>query len=152
MRFRDVIGAGLVVLSAASCSLDVPSNVDTINVFVGVDLDGALQVGDSVTITVTARNVGVDPLTLNGPSDCLLYAEVVNSLGSVVWRSNTPSNCGGNIVNVDLVVGVDRVQTFVWRGTSDAGERVSSGYYQVRGAARLTGAAYLGPSIGIAVE
>lgn len=150
MRFRHVIGAGLVVLSAGSCSLDVPSNVDSINVFVGVDLQGALLRGDSVTIVVTARNVGFEPVTLTGQSDCLLHAEVLNSLGAIEWQSNT--NCVGNTVTVDLVVGVDRTQTFVWRGTSLAGSPISSGYYSIRGVARVTGGAYIGPSIGIAVE
>lgn len=144
------VGTGLVFLSAVSCSLDVPSNVDSINVFVGVDLVGPLQVGDSVTITTTARNVGFDPLTLNGPSDCLLYVEVINSLGAVVWHSNTA--CVGTIVSEPLVVGTDKVQTFVWKGTGLAGARLTGGYYQIRGAARLSGAAYLGPAIGIAVE
>jgi hypothetical protein len=65
----------MVALLATSCSLGGPADAGSINLYLSVD-KSTLAIDDSMTITVTARNVGYDPLTLTGPSACLLYIEV----------------------------------------------------------------------------
>lgn len=149
MRFRCVIGAWLAALVATSCSLGSTADAGSINLYLEVD-KSTLPIGESMTITVTARNVGFDPLTLTGPSDCLLYIEVLNNQGSVVW--NSTGGCTGSTVTEQLVVGTDKVQSFTWDGSNLAGARLSSGYYHIRAVARVTGAAYIGPPLSVALE
>jgi hypothetical protein len=139
----------LGALLATSCSLGSTADAGSINLYLAVD-KGTLPIGESMTITVTARNVGFDPLTLTGPSDCLLYIEVLNNQGSVVW--NSTGGCTGSTVTEELVVGHDKIQSFVWDGSSLAGARLSSGYYHIRAVARVTGAAYIGPPLSVALE
>lgn len=149
MRFRRVMGAWLAALLATSCSLGSTADAGSINLYLEVD-KGTLPVGESMTITVTARNVGYDVLTLTGPSDCLLYIEVLNNQGIVVWNSN--GGCTGSTVTEDLAVGRDKVQSFTWNGSNLAGARLSSGFYHIRGVARVTGSAYFGPPVSVSLE
>ena len=120
MRFRHVLGACALALAAVSCSLEVdPMGATAINVFIDVS-DAQLTVGqETITLTVTARNVGDKVLTLTGPANCLLFIEVRDTQGSLVWDSN--ASCQGTTVTEELAVGVDRVQTFTWNGTNLAG-------------------------------
>jgi len=137
------------VLLAASCSLDVTDDVGSIVLYLEVD-KGTLPQDESLTVTVTARNVGYSRLTLTGPSDCLLFIEILDSDGLIVHSSTTA--CVGETVTEELEAGADKVQSFVWNGTTQAGSRAPSGLYAVRGIARVTGDAYRGPSLTIAVE
>jgi len=149
VRFRHVIGAGTLALLASSCSLGGPVDAGSINVYIEADKT-TLPIGESLTATVRARNVGFDPLTLTGPSDCLLYIEVLNNQGSVVWHSN--GSCFGSTVTEEIAPGQDKIQSFTWNGTNLAGARVAAGFYHIRGVARVTGAAYIGPPISVALE
>ena len=139
----------MVALLAASCSLGDASDAGSVNLYLEVD-KATLPIGESMTITVTARNVGYDPLTLTGPSDCLLYIEVLNSVGQVVW--NSTGSCVGANVTQEVTPGTDKVQAFTWNGSNLAGARLTAGYYTVRGVARVTGAAYIGPPLSVALE
>ena len=151
MRLRHVIGACSLALLSMSCSLGDTVDAGSINVFVEVN-DSQLTVGEeSIIITVTARNVGYDPLQLTGPSDCLVYAEVFNSQGSLMWTSGQ-STCQGATVTEDLAAGQAKVQSFSWDGTNLAGAGLAPGLYLVRGVARTAGASSIGPPLTVALD
>lgn len=151
MRFRHLLGAAVLALAAGSCSLNVdPTDAGTLNVFIDIS-DSQLTVGqESITITVTARNVGDDPLTLTGPANCLLFVEVREIQGTLVWDSN--GTCQGTIVTETLAVGAERVQSFTWNGTNLAGAPLAPGLYNVRAVARVAGGAYVSPSLTVALD
>jgi hypothetical protein len=149
VRLRHVLGACSLALLATSCSLSDNSDSGSINIYVGVD-KSTLPVGESMTITVTARNVGYAPLTLSGPSDCLLFLEILNTTGLVIWRSNVA--CAPNTVTETIEPGENKVQSFAWTGVNEAGARLASGIYHIRGIARLTSSAYAGPLLSVSVE
>ena len=148
MRLRQLVSAIAVTLVAGSCRLGEPTDSAVINVFVGVS-DAQLGVGEEMTITVTARNVGFEPVVLSGPPGCTLYIDVVDTQGSIVW---TNGQCPGGAVTEELVVGVDKVQTFTWRGENQAGARLPGGFYHIRAVARLSGSRYFGPPISVSLE
>jgi len=147
---RRLIPALAVALLATSCSLEVPTDIGNIVLYLEVD-KATLPLEESVTVTVTARNVGLDQLTLTGPSDCLMYIQVLNSTSGLLVH-NSETDCTGTTVTEPLEAGATRVQSFLWDGTSQAGSRVSAGLYTVRAIARVTGKPYLGPGLSIAVE
>lgn len=150
MRIFRVLGVLAVALTAGSCSLDVPDE-DTLSINIYVDMDkGTLGFEEVVNILVTARNVGFEPLTLSGPSDCLLSVDVLNNQGSVIWHSRT--DCTGGTISEELVVGVDKVQSFQWNGNNLAGARLTGGLYHVRGVVRLDGTVHNGPPVSISLE
>lgn len=150
MRFRHVISACTLALLSTSCSLGGTDDARSINVFVEVN-DPQLTVGqESITITVTAQNVGFDPLTLTGPSDCLVYFEVFSSQGALVATSN--NNCQGSTVTEEIAAGLAKTQSFPWDGTNTAGAGLAPGLYLVRGVARTTGAATIGPALTVALD
>ena len=152
MRLRHAIAASTLALLATSCSLGDSVDAGSINIFVEVN-DAQLTVGEeTITITVTARNVGYDPLELTGPSDCLVYVEIFNSQGLLVWTSNQSSRCQGAIVTEAVAAGESKVQSFQWDGTNLAGAALSVGLYLVRGAARTPGAASVGPPLTVALD
>ena len=152
MRLRHVIAASSLALLAASCSLGDAVDAGSINVFVEVN-DSQLTVGEeTITITVTARNVGYDPLQLTGPSDCLVYVEIFNSQDSLVWTSNQSSTCLGATVTEDVAAGQAKVQSFPWSGTNIAGAGLPPGLYLVRGVARTTGTSSIGPPLTVALD
>ncbi len=151
MRLRRHARAlATVALSlAASCSLESTGTAASINLYVSVD-QSTIDVGESMNITLTARNVGYDVLTLTGPSDCLLFIEVLDNQGAVVYHSN--GGCTGSSVTEELQAGETKVQTFPWNGSNLAGARLPPGFYHIRGVARLTGGAYNSPLLSIALE
>jgi hypothetical protein len=149
VRFRHVIGACTLALLSTSCSLGDSADASSINVYVEVD-KSTLGIGELVTITLIARNVGFEPLSLTGPSDCLMYVQVVTNQGEVVWNSN--GACSGSTVTEEIAPGADKVQTITWDGTNLAGARLGAGFYHIRPVALVTGAAYVGPSVSIALE
>ena len=151
MRLRHVIGAAMLAIPGTSCSLGEPTEASSLNVYVEVDKVTLLR-EDLMTITVTARNVGYDPLTLTGPSDCLLYVQVIHPNGQTVWNSSTTGGCVGNTVVETLNPGMDKVQSLQWNGVGSQGVRVDPGTYVVRPVARLASQAYFGPGLSIVVE
>ena len=149
MRFRGVIGAFSGILLAASCSLSDPEDAGSINLYLDVD-KGTLHDGESMTITVRALNVGYSPVTLTGPSDCLLYIEIFSNQGEIVWHSQ--GQCVGETVTEELVPGFEKTHSVIWDGTNLAGARLSAGFYHIRGIARVTGATYIGPPLSVSLE
>jgi len=144
-----VIGAFSGILLAASCSLGNSEDAGSINLYLDVD-KGTLPVGESMTITVRALNVGYNAVTLTGPSDCLLYIEVLSTQGQVVWHSQ--GACVGQTVTEELVPGFEKTKNITWDGTNLAGARLTAGFYIIRGIARVTDKPYIGPPINISVE
>ena len=149
MRIRHVIGVFAVALASATCSLGGTEDAGSMNVYIAVD-KATLFVDDTMTITVTARNVGFDPVTLTGPSGCLLYVDVFDTQGNVVWSSN--GGCSPQVVTEEILGGLDKVQSFMWDGTNLAGGRLASGFYHIRGVARVTSGAYAGPPLSVSIE
>jgi hypothetical protein len=149
VRLRHVMSASLLALSATSCSLENTEDTGSINVYIGVDRS-TVPVGESVTITVTARNVGYAPLTLTGPSNCLLFIEILTNTGLVIWRSNV--TCASDSVTETLEPGENKVQSFSWSGVNEAGARLPSGIYHIRAVANVVGRPYAGPLSSVAVE
>jgi hypothetical protein len=138
----------LAAVLATSCSLGGPAEASSIDLNLEVD-NATLHTDEFMTITLTARNVGYDPLTLAGPSGCLLYVEVLSSQGSVVWSNGS---CAGSTVTEEIAAGEVKIQSFTWDGSGLAGARLASGPYRIRGVARVTGAKYIGPPLSIAIE
>lgn len=149
MRLRQVIGAGALALLGTACSLGESSDAGSVIVDIEADR-GTLALDEAMSITVTARNVGDEAYTLTGPSDCLLYVDVLDTSGQIVWNSN--GSCTGGTVTESVVPGGSKSQTFTWDGTNLAGARLASGFYLIRGVARVTGAAFLGPPRSVALE
>jgi uncharacterized repeat protein (TIGR01451 family) len=151
VHFRHVMSALLLALSTASCSLGDSVDAGSINVFVAVD-DAQLTVGEeTITFTVTARNVGYDPLTLTGPSDCLLYVEIFNTQGTMVW-SSVQGSCQGATVTEEIAAGQSKDQSFPWNGVNVAGAYLAPGLYLVRGVARTPGTSSVGPALTVALD
>lgn len=149
MRFRGAMVSVAGLLLASACKLGDAADAGSVNLYLEVD-KATLQTGDSMKITVTARNVGFDPITLTGPSDCLLYVEIWGQRSDVVWHSN--GNCVGSTVTEQLDAGQDKIKVITWYGVNLAGARPLGGYYTIRGIARVTGGAYIGPPLTIALE
>lgn len=150
MRFRHVLGACALALATASCSLGDVTDAGTINVYLDVD-DSQLTVQqETIIITVTARNVGYSSLTLTGPSDCLLFVEVRDQQGNVVWNSN--GGCTGPQVTEEIIAGADKIQQFPWDGRNNGGGWLAPGLYNIRAVARVTGGAYASPPITVALD
>jgi hypothetical protein len=134
---------------ASSCSLGNPEEGPALNLIVSLD-KGTLPSGETLTITVTAQNVGYEALTLTGPTNCLTYIEVFNTQGSVVWNSS--AGCGPGTVTQEITPGEGYTETVTWDGSNLAGARLSPGFYVIRPVARLTGAPYAGPTVTVALE
>ena len=150
MRFRHVLGTSALALSAVSCSLDTPLDAGASEVLIELS-DSQLTVGqESITITVTLRNVGYGSLTLTGPSDCLLFAEVLTQQGSQVWSSN--AGCTGGTVTEEVASGETRNQSFSWAGTNTLGQGLAAGVYVVRGVARTADRATIGLSLTVSLD
>lgn len=141
----------VVALVAGSCSLGDNSDDQVIELYVDIS-DAQLAIDEEMTITVTARNVGFDPVPLSGPAGCLLYIDVLDNQGTIVWTSNTNANCGTQTATETIVVGVDKVASFNWHGENLAGARMTGGFYHIRAVARLTGSLYFGPPLSVALE
>ena len=137
MRVPGWIGpiAGLLVLT--SCFSSLEPDIDSIVLDMEVDRT-TVSFGEVLTVTLTATNQGPRVVTLSGPSECLLYFEVYpeSSGGGPVYRSI--NHCAGGIVTEELAEGETKRQTFTWDASTDAGARVPSGRYAIRGLARVT--------------
>jgi hypothetical protein len=142
---RILTGAFLLT----SCSLEVPDDVGSLVLYMDID-KGTLLLDETLTVTVTARNVGYEPLTLTGPSDCLIYIEVRDPQGLIIHSSN--DSCSGSTVTEEMAAGADKVAVFTWNGMTSAGSRAASGLYGIRATARVTGNPYRGPPVTVAVE
>ena len=148
MRLRQLVTVMALGVLAGSCSLGDSTDSAVINLFIGVS-DSQLATDEEMTITVTARNVGFDPITLTGPGNCLIYVDALDSQGQIVWNSN--SGCTAT-VSEELVVGVDKVVTFTWAGQNQGGGRLPGGFYHLRAVARMADQAYFGPPVSVALE
>ena len=148
MRFRQLAGACAAALLATACSLGTDGDASSIQVFLEIDKN-TVPSGESVTITVTARNVGDEPLTLAGPSDCLLFTEILNSQGQLVWNSN--SACTGSTVTESLAAGQEKVRSFVWDGINLTGTQVPGGFYVIRGLVSTAEMIWSGQPVSIEV-
>jgi len=111
---------------------------------------GTLMSGQTMNITVTARNSGEELLTLNGPATCLLAIRILNSSGAVVYNSDR--NCSGATVSAQVGGGEQRTQAFAWDGSSNSGVRLPSGLYSVEGVVLLAGNPHASPPGSIAVQ
>ena len=149
MRFRHVLAACGLALAASSCSLGNDLDEGTINVFIDIS-DPQLSAGETTTFTVTARNVGNGILTLTGQSDCLLFVEVRDRQGTVVWNSNAA--CTGAQVTEDLPAGGEKVVQFSWNGTNNGGGFLAPDSYNVRAVARTTTGAYASSIMSVALD
>jgi flagellar hook capping protein FlgD len=150
VRFRHVLAASALALASSSCKLGDVTDAGTINIYLGVN-DSQLTVGqESITITVTTRNVGYTPLTLTGPSDCLVFIEIRDHQGGLVFNSNVV--CTGAQVTEEIAAGADKVQQFTWDGSNTAGAALPPGLYNIRAVARVTGGAYASPPITVALD
>jgi hypothetical protein len=136
MRTSRFIPSLASTLLLTSCLGSLEPDIDDIVLDMEVDKT-TVSTGESVRVTLTATNQGSKVITLNGPAECLLYFEVYSETsGSPVYRLD--NHCSGNVVSEQLAEGETKVQSFVWSARSDAGERVPSGRYAIRGLARLT--------------
>lgn len=149
MRLRHVISTCALSVLATSCSLGDSAETSNINLYLEVD-KATLPIGESMNITATALNVGYTALTLTGPSDCLIYVEVLNNAGQVVWHSN--GACVGGTTTETLDISESKAQTFAWAGVNLAGARLPSGFYHIRAIARVTGQPYVGPPLSVSLE
>jgi hypothetical protein len=135
-------------LVAGSCSLGNPEDDALLTLFLEVN-DAQLGVDEEMTVTVTARNVAVDPVELTGPSNCLLFIEVLDNQGAIVWNSN--GQCGATVTEA-IPVGSDKVQAFTWAGINQAGARLTGGFYHIRAIARLAGSLHFSELVSVALE
>ena len=119
----------------------------------GIELSlstNTLAAGQTMNLTLAARNSGEEPLALQGPGDCLLALKVLNSSGSVVYNSDR--NCVGATINAQVGPGQQRLQAFNWNGSSNAGTRVSPGTYSVHGTVLLVSELKTSPPQSIVVQ
>jgi len=150
VRFRHVPGVLALALAAVSCSLDTPLDAGAPEVLIELS-DDQLTVGqESITITVTLRNVGYGAVTLTGPSDCLLFAEALTQQGSQVWSSN--AGCSGANVTEEIASGQTKTQSFSWGGTNTLGQGLAAGVYVVRGVARTADRATVGLALTVSLD
>lgn len=141
--------SALVALAALSCnSLESPEDDDAIAIYLEMD-NTTLSEGESMSITITARNVGFMPLVFTGPSDCLLYIEVWNTNGQREY--NSASSCSGGTVTEELAVGGEKVTTITWDGNRTGGVRLH-GTFLIRPVALVAGGARVGPGVSVLVE
>ena len=148
MKFRQVVSTMAVALVTGSCSLGSPQDDALLNLFLEVN-DAQLAVDEEMTITVTARNVAVEPVELTGPNNCLLFIEVLDNQGAIVWNSN--SQCGATVTET-VLVGADKVQVFTWAGINQAGARLTGGFYHIRAIARLATSLHFSELLSVALE
>jgi hypothetical protein len=138
------------VLAALSCnSLETGPNEERLTILTALD-KFTLGMDETVAITVTVHNVGLEPLVLTGPSDCLIYIEVRDTDGDRPYTS--ASQCSGTTVTEEIAPGAERHQSFVWDGNTNAGSRVPSGHYLLRPIVRLSTGARPGFGEQITVE
>jgi hypothetical protein len=103
-----------------------------------VTLDrGVLVRGDTMTVTVTATNVGARTITLVGSSSCLLEFEVWR--GPELVQDPSARLCTMDLLLLPLSPGETEVRHFKWRGTGTDGQALAPGSYEVRGISRLEG-------------
>jgi hypothetical protein len=99
---------------------------------------------------VTIHNVGLEPLALSGPSDCLIFIEVRDIDGDRPYTS--AAQCSGITVTEEIAPGAQRHQSFVWDGRTNSGVRVPSGHYLLRPVVLLASGARPGVGEQITVE
>lgn len=140
--------ATLTALASLSCDgIDGPQD-DPIAVFIEIDKP-TLTEGEVMSVTVRARNVGLEIASLTGPSDCLLYFDVFNTDGNRLFSS--AESCSGSTVTEPIAPGDDREVTVTWDGRRTSGERLH-GTYRMRPVALVTGGSQFGQTVNVIVE
>ena len=149
MSLRRTTLAFLAVLAAPSCNLETTDNTrDAIALFLEID-QTTISENEAMNVTVRAENVGSETLTLSGPSDCLLYIEVIESSGTRVY--NSAQSCAGSSVTEELAPDAIKEMTFTWNGRQNSGERVI-GTFVLRPVALVSSGARAGPGATVIVQ
>lgn len=145
--YRAIVPAVSVLL--ASCSLGGPEP-SSISLSLEIDKE-ILAIGETMQITATATNFGYEPLSLTGPTGCLIYFQVQPAAGGISVY-NSSDGCTGVTVTEEIASGAQKTQVFVWEGLGSNGVRLGSGQYILRGNVRVTGNTYLGPALAFRIE
>ena len=136
------------LLAVQSCnSIESPED-DPIAVFIEIDKP-TLSQGEIMSVTVRARNVGLESATLTGPSDCLLYFDVYSTDGNRLFSS--AEGCSGGTVTETIAPGANRQATVSWDGRRTSGERLH-GTFHMRPVALMTGKSVFGQTVTVLVE
>ena len=138
---------GAVLL--ASCSDPWGTDDGQIALYVEVDRSVIGQ-DETLTIVATARNIGSKEVTFSGPADCLIFYEVLNTVGNNVY--SMAEECTGATTTVSLPAGQDLVRTLTWQAQGRTGGRVALGPYLIRAVARTLPDFYAAPVVQVLVE
>ncbi|HSA56796.1 MAG TPA: hypothetical protein VLE53_13885 [Gemmatimonadaceae bacterium] len=148
MSLRRTTLVLLAVLATPSCNLETTNVRDAIALFLEIDKT-TISENEAMSVTVRAENVGTETLVLSGPSDCLLYIEVINLSGTRVY--NSAQSCAGSQVNEVLAPEAIKEMTFTWSGQHNTGERVI-GTFTLRPVALVSSGARAGPGAVVIVQ
>jgi hypothetical protein len=141
-----ILSLGALVLS--SCSIDDPT---PLQLALNLELDQTLlAVNDSVEVTVIATNYGSKPIALTAPAGCLLFYDVRNANGTLVFRSS--ESCSGPAVTETIQGGVERRAVLHWDGRGSNGLRVPSGNYAIQAGAAVAEGSRVGAAAVVRVE
>jgi len=148
---RASFACGIAVM-LAGCG-DAPLGPEATGVAVtSVEVDPVPFVQDSVVMTVTATNVSLDTIVVNGATFGL-DLEVRNSNGQVVWRRY--DNLSFILIDdrTPFAPGEERTATAAWDLRTGIGVRVPPGRYSLTGLVRNGPYAELArtPTFGIRV-
>lgn len=149
MIARGMLLPLLTAMALVSCGDPWGTDDGKIALYIEVDRTVIGQ-DESLTMTLTARNIGSEDVTLSGPEDCLLFYEVLNTNGTNVY--SLTDECVGAATTVTLAAGADLVRTLVWQAQGRNGTRVGQGYYFIRAIARLVPDAYAADPVRVLVE
>lgn len=149
MTVRRLLRSLLAAMAVVSCGDPWGTDDGKIALYVEVDRAVIAQ-GEELTITATARNIGSQAVTLSGPSDCLLFYEVLDSDGATVY--SMADECTGGTTTVTIEAGADFERILKWQAQGRAGLRVEPGHYIIRAVARLLPTAYAAPPVQVLVE
>ncbi len=113
-----------------ACGTTGPTGPSDLAISVTLDREVFIR-GDTMTVTVTAINVGARTITLVGSSSCLLKFEVWR--GPVLVQDPSAWVCTMDLFLLPLSPGETEVRNFEWRGTGTDGQVLAPGGYDVRG-------------------
>jgi hypothetical protein len=138
------------MLLTLSCNaLETDPERERLTILTSVD-KSTLGLNETMSIAVTVHNVGLEALPLTGPSDCLIFIEVLDTDGD--RRYTSASQCSGNTVTEEIAAGAQRTASFLWDGNANSGSRLPSGLYLLRPIVLLSSGARPGLGEEIAIE